>query len=87
MPKDFDSLKLIGFPTTKERDSVTGKHKLFPASVLNISHYSMFQNYGYDTDHGVMLDSINYRIQTRDAIINQWLKGYSGSPVFIKDKI
>ena len=86
IPKNFDSLQIIGFPTVEERDSVTGKHLLKPASLLLITRYSLFQNSRYHAMDGIKTDSINYVVETKDIVINRKLKGYSGSPVFIKDK-
>ena len=85
VPDKFDSLKIIGFPTVVQKDSITGKHILKSASTFRVTNYSVYRDSKYLESGIIKTDNINYVIQANDISVNHNLKGYSGSPVFIKD--
>lgn len=95
LPKKKGNIKIFGFPSMANHEML-GNMPIYvdkPASNLLIKKFNLYANNQFSINNEISfsnrkiihIDYFNYAINTTDIIIDEKIKGYSGSPCFIKD--
>jgi hypothetical protein len=86
LPSHTGKIVIFGYPSFNNLDS--GGYFVRPAMKLELAYYDLHESFTYSDPGGaVIVDTINYTIKPQDLLITSRLKGYSGSPAFIKDDV
>ncbi|MEJ7821476.1 MAG: trypsin-like peptidase domain-containing protein [Chitinophagaceae bacterium] len=80
--KKINQLIIFGYPASGVDYKIASKLKIKNNPKV-VTHFALFNN---KNDTIPKIDSINYNVVTNSIPINNTLKGYSGSPVFLQDK-
>lgn len=79
----LESTEIFGFPSI-DMTTPFGFMALKSASHIHLPKKDIYKQ-AVDSATGKILDSINYRIFSKTVAFNLDQRGYSGSPVFVKD--
>ena len=76
---------IFGFPLSNNRNG--GGYTIKPASKIISSAYKFDTNVSLTDNIGnTYIDSLNYYITLKDYVVDSTLEGFSGAPVFARNK-
>ena len=84
LPKKMGEISVWGFPADKNKLE-KGNFIVNPKSQITTKKYSLKYDYKFPEKGKMKIDSFNYVINPTDYKVVENLRGYSGSPAFVKD--